>query len=60
MVRVDLVVRPCAWCHLFPCRCPRTERCACGGWIVAAEGTEPEAVRQHNDTPQHQAWRAGL
>lgn len=59
-LRFDLIVTHCAWCRCYPCRCPRTERCVCGGWLVASEGAEAEAVRWHNATPEHQAWRERL
>ncbi len=36
----------------------RTERCACGGLIVAASpDLVMDSVRCHNLTPLHRAWR---
>lgn len=33
--------------------------CACGGWIAPGHVSVVElAVRRHNETPRHQAWRA--
>jgi hypothetical protein len=37
---------------------PKTERCACGGSITATPMWVGREVRAHNETAQHQAWRA--
>ena len=35
----------------------RVEMCACGIAVRAERTGVAAAVRQHNETPQHQAWR---
>lgn len=45
-----------AYSRIGPCR--RTEPCACGAEITAEVGWEEAAVREHQRTPLHQAWRA--
>lgn len=39
---------------------PRTARCACGGTIDATDGPISAAIRDHQGTPEHRAWRAAL
>ncbi len=38
----------------------RTERCVCGGLIVANEDAPGPAVLAHGRSPRHEAWRLGL
>ena len=36
----------------------RTERCACGGWIVCgSKEAVAEVIRQHNQSLLHRLWR---
>jgi hypothetical protein len=36
----------------------RTEPCACGGELVDDGRSVSRIVKEHNETPLHQAWRA--
>lgn len=38
----------------------RTERCVCGGLIVANADAPGPAVLAHGRSPRHEAWRMGL
>ena len=38
----------------------RSERCVCGGLIVADEMAPGPAVLAHGRSPRHEAWRMGL
>lgn len=52
----SLVITRCAWCQCFPCECARTCQCACGGMLIELTDIA-DAVRIHQRTPDHQAWR---
>ena len=47
------------WTRSFNEDRERLEWCACGIYVVQHRGESIQGVvRRHNDTPQHQAWRA--
>lgn len=53
-----LTVRPETLTDYLP---QRVEACACGGWIVAADGDWVlirDAVRRHQETLAHRDWWA--
>jgi hypothetical protein len=54
--RYSFVEARCPRCLTEPCVC-RIERCACGGWVATATGHVEEAVKAHNASALHQAWR---
>lgn len=53
----------CAGCQRFPCECvreARTEMCACSRSLVEVPDEQMailNAVRAHQATPEHRAWR---
>ena len=47
------------WTRTFDEDRERLEWCVCGTYAVMRRGESITAVvRRHNDSPQHQAWRA--
>lgn len=38
----------------------RVEACACGSFIAAKSGEEPQAVAAHNTSELHQLWRSWM
>lgn len=51
-----MVAPVCRSCRSAPCLCLLPRPCQCGGAILAA-GDVREAVRAHQASPLHAAWR---